>query len=285
MKSRIAWNKGLTKETDKRVRNYAARRKGMKFSKAHIKNISESHVGLKYLNRKKTGTSWNAGLTKETDDRIAKYSKKLSITSIGNQNAKGKHWKIKDTSKMKGHKNAKGQKMSKKGRIEWLKKMKGRVSHRKGMSYIDEYGKEKTKEISDKISLSNKGRKCTDEAKEKYRIAAKKKWQDLEYAKKVLCVNSPNKEEICLSNILNEVLPDEYIFVGDGKLRVGRKFPDFVNKTKPKLIELYGDFYHKGQNPQDRIDYFKQYGYNTLVIWASELNNKEELNNKILNFK
>ena len=103
--------------------------------------------------------------------------------------------------------------------------------------------------------------------------------------KKVLCVNSPNKEERHLTILLNKVLPNEYKFVGNGKLRVGRKFPDFVNKAKTKLIELYGDYYHKGQNPQDRIDYFKQYGYDTLVIWASKLYQNEKLvMDTIINF-
>jgi len=115
--------------------------------------------------------------------------------------------------------------------------------------------------------------------------AAQKRWENPEYAKKVLNVESPNKEERHMQDILNSILPGKYKFVGNGKLKIGRKFPDFVNEKNDKLIELFGDFYHKGQNPQDRIDYFKNFGYDTLVIWASELYQKESITkNKIINF-
>lgn len=52
---------------------------------------------------------------------------------------------------------------------------------------------------------------------------------------------------------------DFFTFVGDGKVIIGGKNPDFINEKNKKLIEVYGDYWHKGQNPQDRIDYFVKF--------------------------
>ena len=56
-----------------------------------------------------------------------------------------------------------------------------------------------------------------------------------------------------------------------------------INGRK-SLIELYGDYWHKNDNPQDRIDHFKQFGFDTLVIWEKELKDQEMLVNKLQNF-
>lgn len=56
----IPWNKGLTKETDERVKKYS-------------KSISDAYNSGKCK-------IWCDGLTKETDERIAKMSKKISDT-------------------------------------------------------------------------------------------------------------------------------------------------------------------------------------------------------------
>jgi len=57
-----------------------------------------------------------------------------------------------------------------------------------------------------------------------------------------------------------------------------------INGQK-KLIELYGDYWHKGQNPQKRINYFKKYGFKTLIIWEKEYkNNFAAVKGKLLVF-
>ena len=142
--------------------------------------------------------------------------------------------------------------------------------------------KKHTQETKNKISKNSKSGR--PDVKEKYKKSMQKYWNDPEFWKKVLSTNSPNEEEKQLNQILSKILLDEYEFVGNGKLKIGRKIPDFVNKDNNKLIELYGNYYHKSQNPQDRINYFKPFGYDTLVIWTSELRNITQLKNKILNF-
>ena len=55
--------------------------------------------------------------------------------------------------------------------------------------------------------------------------------------------------------------------------------------TSTKLIELYGDYWHRGQDPQDRIDLFKDAGYECLVIWEHELNESPDtVRSMIANF-
>lgn len=85
---------------------------------------------------------------------------------------------------------------------------------------------------------------------------------------------------------LLELLGPDWIFVGNRKLKIGRLFPDFVNiKNGKLLIELYGDWWHRGQNPQERINLFKQLGYSCLVIWAHELKAPDQVLLKIINYQ
>lgn len=94
----IYWNKGLTKETDERVRRNAEKvslaLKGKPKSEKHKKTLSKSRKklfenGNKYGNEireklrknhwsKHGYVAWNKGLTKETDERVAKNGKKES---------------------------------------------------------------------------------------------------------------------------------------------------------------------------------------------------------------
>jgi hypothetical protein len=66
---------------------------------------------------------------------------------------------------------------------------------------------------------------------------------------------------------------------------IAGKCPDFINcNGEKKIIELFGDYWHLGENPQERIDEFKPFGFDTLVIWEKELKNANGLKEKLLNF-
>ena len=95
----------------------------------------------------------------------------------------------------------------------------------------------------------------------------------------------PNKQEQCLDSFLQKKLPGEYKYVGDFSFILGGKNPDFMNTNgKKKLIELYGSYWHKDDNPQDRIDFFKGYGFDTLIIWEKELEDEKSLNVRLEEF-
>jgi len=159
-----------------------------------------------------------------------------------------------------------------------------------------------------KLSVAGRGRKDSEETrikKSQVRIGMKfteehcvnvgksKKlaWQNPEWRDKVVRLQRlgrvvhPNKAEIILFNILTLAYPKEWEFVGDGSLIIGGKNPDFVNiNGRKELIELFGDYWHRGQDPQERINIFKHYGFNTLVIWESELKCPEKVLEKIVDF-
>jgi len=96
----------------------------------------------------------------------------------------------------------------------------------------------------------------------------------------------PNKKEVRLEKLLDRLLPADYKYVGHGEMVIGGKCPDFINiNGQKKIIELFGDYWHKGQDPQDRINIFKKYGYDTLVIWEHELEDESAVSKKILCFE
>ena len=207
-----AWNKGLTKETDKRVEKYSGERPSSR------PDIKERHLGKKWEEiwgiekasemkkkssekRKRKCVSgeivvWNKGLTKETDERVALYGEKESKLKKGNS------------------------------------------------KYAI-------------ITLRNRGKGGL----------------------------RPNKLEKEIASILNTILPHEYKYVGNGDFVVEGMIPDFVNiNGKKKVIEANGSYWHERSDEEIRIANFKKYGYDCLVIWDFELEDKRVVVNKILNF-
>jgi hypothetical protein len=124
------------------------------------------------------------------------------------------------------------------------------------------------------------------EFKDKSSRNAKQRWENPEYKDRVARASviganlKPNKKEMELGTIIELACPKQYKYTGAGDFVIGGKIPDFVNiNGKKKAIELFGDYWHRNDNPQDRIDIFAQYGYQCLVIWERELKAKtiEEL--------
>ena len=110
-----------------------------------------------------------------------------------------------------------------------------------------------------------------------------------EYMKKRISslIKKPNhKEKVLIDLIDKNKLP--YNYVGNGKLMIGSKNPDFIHKTNNNIIELFGDYWHSNkkarcyeETEEGRIKFFKEYGFNTLVIWEKELKNPNLILKKI----
>jgi hypothetical protein len=89
----------------------------------------------------------------------------------------------------------------------------------------------------------------------------------------------PNKPEQFVNNLLQEMFPNNYKYVGDFSFVIGGKNPDFMNcNGQKKLIEFFGVHWHPAEDEEIRINHFKQYGFDTLIIWEKELN-KHNLDN------
>ena len=115
----------------------------------------------------------------------------------------------------------------------------------------------------------------SDKCRQLKRKAMKEKWDDDEYVEKILSAmgQSPNNLETFVDNIT----PDNLRFVGDGSCwrwlpSLGKhKNPDFKITGENKVIEVYGDYWHKDDNPQKIIDAFAEIGIECIIIWEHEI--------------
>lgn len=138
------------------------------------------------------------------------------------------------------------------------------------------------------------GKKQTEESKQKNRLSNIKNWTDEnsiyhteKFRNKLIESNNikPNKLEIYLKDILNEICNNRFEYVGDFKKFIGRKNPDFIDKDNKLIIELFGDYWHgkeyrkkyyndlttNEEHEKERIEYFKKYNYSSLIIWNMNL--------------
>lgn len=157
-----------------------------------------------------------------------------------------------------------------------------------------------SKEAKRKISASLKGNKYrkgiphTEQDKKKISEASKKLWKNPEYAKKILKTlnRKPNQSEMKVVRLIkkhNLLLR----YVGDGKLLIDGKCPDFVSTiNNKKLVELFGEPWHDpthskkidvnyDRTEKGRVEFFKKRGYDCLILWDDELHNEAKVVEKI----
>ena len=103
-------------------------------------------------------------------------------------------------------------------------------------------------------------------------------------------LGEPNGVEKVLGWYLDYLYPGEWKF-NSGWFILAGKVPDFVNVNgKKRLIEMFGDYWHG----PDRVDWdeegerkqlFSRFGYDTLVVWESEVYyGSTELSSKLKEF-
>ena len=97
----------------------------------------------------------------------------------------------------------------------------------------------------------------------------------------------PNKVETRLGKLIEFACPGEYAYTGNGSILVCGYAPDFSNVNgQKKVIEMFGDYWHKPNSDSSRIEMFKSFGYDCLVIWESEMSSltSEQLTSRIREF-
>lgn len=122
--------------------------------------------------------------------------------------------------------------------------------------------------------------------KEKRKIESKELFNDPSYVKKWKKGLSahPNRCETIIFELLENIFPGEYSFTGGFTFWVDMLNPDFVCKEKRKIIEFFGEYWHKEEDVEIRGNIFDQNGYDSLFIWESELTDIEQIKNKIIEF-
>ena len=133
-------------------------------------------------------------------------------------------------------------------------------------------GRRFSKETRDKMSVSND--------RQRHSEIMKKHWQEPGYAKKVLRRRIPSYPEQVFIDLCKE-----FRYVGNGALVIGGKNPDFVCVSDDhKLVEIWSEHWHRGQDPQDRIKFFRDQGYECIIIKASELKCPSQVMAKVKKF-
>lgn len=99
----------------------------------------------------------------------------------------------------------------------------------------------------------------------------------------------PNKQEIKLGEILQELYPGHFKYNGDCRLGIvlNRCIPDFVNVNgKKQVVEFFGSYWHNqdGRGEQEKIARYQEVGWDCLVVWDTELSEADALNDKIRAF-
>lgn len=148
-------------------------------------------------------------------------------------------------------------------------------------------GKVITEEQREKLREAMQGRVFSDEHRQKISDAKKENFKDPEFCKKmgIAWGMKPNKPEKLLTKLLDRMYPGEWKYTGDFSFTINGKCPDFVNcNGQKKCIEIFGDYWHFGDNPQDRVDTFSPFGFDTLVIWEKELKDIGNVAKKIQEF-
>ena len=65
-------------------------------------------------------------------------------------------------------------------------------------------------------------------------------------------------------------------YVGDRKFWITfkdgtHKCPDFINKKMRMVVEIYGDYWHKNDDPNEIINKYKEKDWDCIVIWEHEI--------------
>lgn len=249
--------------------------KGKPHSKVHNQRASDA-LKQKHL------VSWIAGLRKETDPRVALIAQKVKQAQLGRPRpGDPKNWKHTEQTREKLSQLSKGRHQTEETKRKISESSKGHPPR-----FIGHHSEENKKKISKALS----GRPSSVSREKRVQIvrAAHLRgiyWQNPEYVKKQMQSRGvrPNKLERRLDALLNKQFPRQFKYVGDGQLIIAGKCPDFWNGDH-KLLELYGNYWHEDKEAEERVKLFKEFGYDTLIIWESELKDIGMLVSKVSQF-
>ena len=248
------WNKGLTKETDDRIKKQAENLKGHIVTKETRKKMKEAKKG--YI-------PWMKG-KKHTEKSKKKESKtKKRLFREGNL----KPW----------NKEIKGYSTSWKGKHHTKKTKRKLSEQRLGKHFSPETEFKKGQCSGEKNPFY--GKKHTKETKEKYKLK-RKNW---------VCPKTDTKIEVKIQNFLKK-LGIEFFTHQYMKIEHGYQC-DILIPYMNLVIECDGDYWHKYPIGND-LDHIRtkeliKKGFKVLRLWEFEIKelNIDDFENKLKNFK
>lgn len=266
MSKKIAWNKGLTIETDVRLfQKYKKKRNKIANFLRENRNKHFCQCGCGQKLRMKKCHYYQ--------QYIPKYVQGHNKSTLGKKNTEEHKQKISES--------AKGRVSPMKGKCQTEESRRRMSDSQKGLKKP-----KRTIEHCNNLSKVNKGNSKLIKSQKDY-------WDSIpidrkeKHLKNIILNNKikPNRKEQILQNIINSMFFENQFQINIlGGYLIGGKIPDFIDPINNKIIELYGDYWHKGQDPNDRINYFKNYGYDTLIIWEHELKDIKNVKNKLWGF-
>jgi len=143
-------------------------------------------------------------------------------------------------------------------------------------------------EYRNKVIEATREGKNTPEVKLKMSEISKKHWLDPKYSEKVLKAN--NHRPTGIENKIISLSIKGLKYVGNGIFwRLTEKKhrnPDFKIIGQNKIIEIFGDYWHKGENSNEIVKEYKNIGLDCIVFWENEINNDiEKVKKEIIEFR
>jgi hypothetical protein len=134
------------------------------------------------------------------------------------------------------------------------------------------------------------GKTQSEDTKNKIRQKHIELWKTQEHQNNVIfgIHKEQTKCEILLENFLNEIMPNQWLYVGNSKLVIAGKNPDFIDRQIKRLIIEIGNRNGFNKSPEElqaRKELFYQNGYLTLYILNQDLlsiSGKNKIREKII---
>jgi len=122
------------------------------------------------------------------------------------------------------------------------------------------------------ISVSNARAWGLKTPEERHQIGCKAATTAMSRGSKHLPKTRPNRPEKKLWRLLATLFPNSYKYTGAGEVWIGNRNPDFMNVNGRKaVVELWGDYWHAGDDPERLTQHYHQYGFSCLIVWEHEL--------------
>lgn len=125
-----------------------------------------------------------------------------------------------------------------------------------------------------RISESLRGHPVSEDTRAKLSARGRDNWQNMEYRQRMLELRDtyPNGLE-------RSLIPDMdllgFRYTGDGSFwvhdRTGSHNPDFKQTGFNRVVEVWGDYWHRDDDPQAALAWYAAHGFAALIVWERDL--------------